>query len=85
MCAPSRTGRTLCPSHRMGKASWAQDPDVWRGAIERETVSLRTAEDPDPALNLDLRRHEPALMQDCPWGDKPWSPEGSDTLRPSRA
>jgi hypothetical protein len=34
----------------MGKASWAQDPDVLRGAIERETVSLRAAEDPDPAM-----------------------------------
>ena len=62
----------------MGKASWAQDPDVRRGAIERETVSPRPTEDPDPALNLDRWRHEPALMQDCPRGVKPWSPEGPD-------
>ncbi len=38
MCAPSLGGRTLCASHRMGKASWAQDPDVLWGAIERETA-----------------------------------------------
>ena len=37
-------------SHRMGEASWAQEPDVLWGAIERETVSPRPAEDPDPAM-----------------------------------
>ena len=43
----------------MGKASWAQDPDVLWDAIERETASSdrpRTL----VRLTLDLWRHEPA-------------------------
>ena len=40
----------LLSSRREGKASWAQDPDVRWGAIERETVSPQPAEDPDPAM-----------------------------------
>ena len=58
----------------MGKASWAQDPDVLWGAIERETASWirpRTL----VRLTLDLWRHEPEAMRDCLRGAKPWSPE----------
>ena len=36
---PSNLAYTSPLSHRMGKASWAQDPDVLWGAIERETAS----------------------------------------------
>ena len=84
MCAPSRSAPTLLPPHRMGKASWAQDPDVRRGAIERETVSWIRARTL-VRLTLDLWRHEPEAMRDCPGGVKPRSPEGPDTLRPSWA
>ena len=68
----------------MGKASWAQDPDVLWGAIERETASWirpRTL----VRLTLDLRGREPEAMRDCLRGVKPRSPEGPETLRPSWA
>ena len=36
-------------SHRMGKASWAQDPDVLWGAFRAGNCVIRPIEDPDPA------------------------------------